>query len=119
MSACASSTGKSQVGIATGFGSNGKDPTDRLGAADGVRLAYVSVPQNQKIRWWTRSTENSSPAAWQAAQLSPSIVVLARAWEAVAISSWQPWHAAEMGAVVFVKPPGLVTAALAPTFSTR
>ena len=71
------------------------------------------------MRWWTRSTENSSPALWHAAQLSPRMVVLARAWEAVATSSWQPWQAAEMGGVGVMKAPGLATETLAPTFSTK
>ena len=59
------------------------------------------------------------PALWQAVQRSPRTVVLARAWEAVPMSSWQPWQAAEMGGVVLVNPPVLVTRAFAPTFSTR
>lgn len=69
-------------------------------------------------RAWTVSTANWPLIPWQVTQLSPSAVVLAKACEAVALSSWQPWHAAEIGGVVGVNPPGLATEATAPTLST-
>ena len=66
----------------------------------------------------TLSTENSDFCPWHAAQLSPRMVVFAKACEAVALSSWQPWQAAEMGGVVGVKPPGLAIDVVVGTTST-
>src|ERR1700689_2841248 len=60
-------------------------------------------------RAWTAVTGKSPSEPWQGAPLSPIAVVSASACEAVARSSWQPWQAAEIGAVVGVKPPGLAT----------
>src|SRR5689334_24090744 len=69
------------------------------------------------VRECTLSMANSAFCPWQTRQLSPSEVVLASACAAVALSSWQPWQAAAMGAVVGVNPPVLATMATAPTLS--
>ncbi len=71
------------------------------------------------VREWTLSTANSAFLPWQTTQDSPNFgSVLLTAWPAVFLSSWQPWQAAAIGGVVAVKPPGLATAATAPTLST-
>jgi hypothetical protein len=71
-----------------------------------------------------RSTANSWPLAWQAVQPSHSTVVLARRRRPYRChrgnpDRGNPGRTAEIGGVVLVKPPGLETVALAPTFSTR
>src|ERR1035441_7206549 len=78
---------------------SGKSAADRKLSIDKDILKFFPEPHRMGLP----APSHWAPALWHEAQLSPRMVVLARAWEAVAMSSWQPWHAAEIGAVVLVR----------------